>query len=339
MKIAYFNSSFFSSYGGAELVTANLINELTRRGENCFLLASSPAPGSGCNITAELDDRVQVYQGKFQNPLHDGDRPLRSLYRIFSYLGSSCRLLSWLARHRVDVIHQHFVSIDVVLLVIFKQLFRYRLVITFHGMELELALHSALSDWKNRLALRHADQVTAVSQRLAERLSTRYAGAQIKHIPNAIDINNINNIADTPAELSIEPKQFVFCGRVDPEKQVAELVEAFGMAIEKGCERKLYILGDGTDRLKVESVISRLGVHDQVIALGALQHHHALRLISGSLCLVLNSATEAYPMVVLEAMALGKPVIAINAATWWMALRENGIEDKVYGCGRLLREF
>lgn len=36
---------------------------------------------------------------------------------------------------------------------------------------------------------------------------------------------------------------------------------------------------------------------------------------------------------------MGKPVIAINAATWWMALRDNGINDKVYGCGRLLREF
>lgn len=35
---------------------------------------------------------------------------------------------------------------------------------------------------------------------------------------------------------------------------------------------------------------------------------------------------------------LGKPVIAINAATWWMALRENGIADKVYGAGSLLRE-
>ena len=35
---------------------------------------------------------------------------------------------------------------------------------------------------------------------------------------------------------------------------------------------------------------------------------------------------------------LGKPVIAINAATWWLALRENGISDKVYGCGNLLRE-
>ncbi len=36
---------------------------------------------------------------------------------------------------------------------------------------------------------------------------------------------------------------------------------------------------------------------------------------------------------------LGKPVLAINAATWWMALRENGIQDKIYGAGRLLREF
>ena len=35
---------------------------------------------------------------------------------------------------------------------------------------------------------------------------------------------------------------------------------------------------------------------------------------------------------------LGKPVIAINAATWWFALRENGIDDKLYGVGRLLRE-
>lgn len=35
---------------------------------------------------------------------------------------------------------------------------------------------------------------------------------------------------------------------------------------------------------------------------------------------------------------LGLPVIAINAATWWMALRDNGIEDKVHGAGSLLRD-
>ncbi|MGN2637812.1 maleate cis-trans isomerase family protein [Nocardia takedensis] len=36
---------------------------------------------------------------------------------------------------------------------------------------------------------------------------------------------------------------------------------------------------------------------------------------------------------------LGKPVIAINAATWWMALRDNGITDRVEGAGSLLREY
>ena len=36
---------------------------------------------------------------------------------------------------------------------------------------------------------------------------------------------------------------------------------------------------------------------------------------------------------------LGKPVIAINTATYWHALRANGIEDKVMGFGRLLEDF
>lgn len=36
---------------------------------------------------------------------------------------------------------------------------------------------------------------------------------------------------------------------------------------------------------------------------------------------------------------LAKPVIAINAATWWLALRSNGIEDQLHGCGGLLRDF
>lgn len=35
---------------------------------------------------------------------------------------------------------------------------------------------------------------------------------------------------------------------------------------------------------------------------------------------------------------LGKPVVAINAATWWMALRDNGITDQLHGFGSLLRE-
>ena len=48
------------------------------------------------------------------------------------------------------------------------------------------------------------------------------------------------------------------------------------------------------------------------------------------------------PLAQVAAMAdflLGKPVIALNTATYWHALRQCGIEDKVRGFGRLLAEF
>jgi maleate isomerase len=37
-------------------------------------------------------------------------------------------------------------------------------------------------------------------------------------------------------------------------------------------------------------------------------------------------------------VSLQKPVISINAATWWLALRENGIDDQLTGFGSLLRD-
>ena len=36
---------------------------------------------------------------------------------------------------------------------------------------------------------------------------------------------------------------------------------------------------------------------------------------------------------------LGKPVLAINATIWWMALRDNGITDQLQGFGRMLRDY
>ena len=36
---------------------------------------------------------------------------------------------------------------------------------------------------------------------------------------------------------------------------------------------------------------------------------------------------------------LGKPVLASNAVTWWMALRDNDIQDKIFGYGRILSDF
>lgn len=68
----------------------------------------------------------------------------------------------------------------------------------------------------------------------------------------------------------------------------------------------------------------------------------AIRTIDGDDVDAIVQVGTNLSMVKLAAMAelwLGKPVIAINAATYWHALRANGITDRIEGCGRLLEEF
>jgi maleate isomerase len=68
----------------------------------------------------------------------------------------------------------------------------------------------------------------------------------------------------------------------------------------------------------------------------------ALRELNGPDVDALLQAGTALPTVAVAAEAerwFGKPVLAINAVTYWDALRRTGIDDRVYGCGRILEEF
>jgi len=72
------------------------------------------------------------------------------------------------------------------------------------------------------------------------------------------------------------------------------------------------------------------------------QCRDALRLLDGDDVDAIIQVGTNLSMVKLAAAAelwLGKPVIAINTATYWHALRQNGIQDKIGGMGRLLEEF
>jgi maleate isomerase len=72
------------------------------------------------------------------------------------------------------------------------------------------------------------------------------------------------------------------------------------------------------------------------------QCRNALRQLDGDDVDALVQVGTNLSMVALAAAAeiwLGKPVVAINAATYWHALRANGIDDRMDGFGRLLRDF
>jgi maleate isomerase len=69
---------------------------------------------------------------------------------------------------------------------------------------------------------------------------------------------------------------------------------------------------------------------------------NALKELDGPDVDALLQVGTALPTIAVAAEAerwLGKPVLAINAVTYWHALRQCGIDDRVYGCGKVLEDF
>jgi glycosyltransferase involved in cell wall biosynthesis len=99
----------------------------------------------------------------------------------------------------------------------------------------------------------------------------------------------------------------VYVGRLSPEKGVAVLLKALA-AVSRA---KLTIIGSGPQRGELEGLAARLGIADRVCFLGSYPWgSDLLELIRRHQCLVLPSFTEGLPLVLMESMSQGVPVIA-----------------------------
>ena len=125
----------------------------------------------------------------------------------------------------------------------------------------------------------------------------------------------IANGVDTPEELLNQSKNFkkkwdvIFVGRLVPIKQVDHAIKAFAMS---GINGKMAIVGDGSERKKLEALTIELGVSDQVDFLGWINDPRELMLQSK--CLIMSSLYEGSPVTLAEAIALGVPIISYQSS-------------------------
>jgi glycosyltransferase involved in cell wall biosynthesis len=98
----------------------------------------------------------------------------------------------------------------------------------------------------------------------------------------------------------------VFVGRLIPEKGVDDLLEAY-LALPDVPD--LVFVGDGERRAPMESRVGELGLGHKVRFTGFIPHDAALEEIAAADVLALPSYAEGCPLTVLEALALGTPVV------------------------------
>lgn len=110
-----------------------------------------------------------------------------------------------------------------------------------------------------------------------------------------------------------EPR-FVCVGRLCAEKGQVLLVEAIRRLRDRGVSCSLDLVGDGELRPQIEEAILRYDLHDRVQILGWMSSEEVLEKIRNARAMVLPSFAEGLPVVIMEAMALGRPVISSRIA-------------------------
>lgn len=115
----------------------------------------------------------------------------------------------------------------------------------------------------------------------------------------------------TPPEGSAGPvRHFVTVGRISAEKGYQGLVEALAVVRETVPDVTLTVVGDGPLRSSLEQQLIAAGLDDCVTLLGGLPEDETLGRIAQADAFVLPSLMEGLPVVLMEAMACSKPVVA-----------------------------
>jgi glycosyltransferase involved in cell wall biosynthesis len=175
-------------------------------------------------------------------------------------------------------------------------------------------------------ALRRAVRVVTPSAYLRDvALGWGLDPARIEVVPNpAPEIGTLPDRSALRAELGVDGTVFAFAGRLTPQKSLGTALEALRDA---GAAASLLVLGDGPERARLERLAAELELGGRVRFLGAGTRDDVLRLFRAADCALLVSAWENMPHTVLEALAVGTPVIstAVGGVPEVVTDGENGL--------------
>jgi CDP-glycerol glycerophosphotransferase len=105
-------------------------------------------------------------------------------------------------------------------------------------------------------------------------------------------------------------RTFVTAGRLSPEKNHERMIRAFDRVHQEDPATRLVILGQGPLRQQLDDLVDRLGLTAAVTLAGFQPNPYAV--VANSDCFVLSSDYEGQPMVLLEALVLGTPVVTTS---------------------------
>ena len=233
----------------------------------------------------------------------------RGLVTHLAYLAEAAYLALHLNARRVDLLHVHFGTNAATMARLARCLAGPPYSVMIHGP----AEFDAVYGLSLREKVAEALFVTAISSFCAAQVRRWSAPAdwpRIHVVRCTVDASFFAAARPIPRD----SQQLVCIGRLTVHKGHASLLEAFARVRAEGVAGQLVIAGDGALRVEVERAIRELGLEKDVVMTGRVNEAQVRELMLASRAVVLASYMEGLPVVLMEALALARPVVTTNVA-------------------------
>jgi glycosyltransferase involved in cell wall biosynthesis len=235
------------------------------------------------------------------------DRPL-AVHLI--YLAEACCISRWLKAAKVSHLHAHFGTNSALVAMLVHVLDGPRWSFTVHGPEeFDKAPIIGLAE-----KIRRCNFVVAVSsygRSQIYRLLARQHWDKVKVVRCGLEPAFFQQEMIPPDSTS---RRFVCVGRLCEQKGQLLLIEAARRLQSQGAEFELVLVGDGEMRPDIEAMIVHHSLQDRVRITGWVRNTMVGAEMTAARALVLPSFAEGLPVVLMEAMALGRPTISTFVA-------------------------
>jgi glycosyltransferase involved in cell wall biosynthesis len=312
--------------GGAELVAYELARVFGRAGHEVTVVSDVG------DLESESADNLEfvAIESRFQRGVAKlpGGFFTWLIQHLVGNLSAAWAVRRLTRRRPFDVVHAHG-SLSAILISLVCGL---PLVYTEHDAPpwqcryrrwWERAIRKGIYRALNVTAFRRSDHVVATFESLRDEIVTRWRvpEGRVTAILNGAAETFTNGVpsdrSTTPSPLQLNGKTpdfkryCLFVGRLTPRKGPDFVVRALA---EAEPDVSCVFAGDGPMRTEVEKLAKRLGVEDRVAFLGNVEPAGLAPLYANAELLILPTVSDTSPMVVMEAMACGTPVLATSVA-------------------------
>ncbi|WP_110992643.1 glycosyltransferase [Pseudomonas sichuanensis] len=225
------------------------------------------------------------------------------------YLAEACRVLQWLQASGAVHVHAHFGTNSTEVVMLARALGGPAYSFTVHGPE-EFDKPQFLHVGEK---VRRAAFVAAVSSYGRSQLF-RWVAHEHWDKVKVVHCGLERSFHDVPAVAAPSVPRLVCVGRLCEQKGQLLLLEAARLLAAQALEFELVLAGDGEMREQLEALIARHGLQAQVRITGWISSAQVREEILAARALVLPSFAEGLPVVIMEAMALRRPVLTTYVA-------------------------